>query len=153
MSETPDTTHNELVKRAVRWLRNTAKCSVVVSELVTILREIPDAIGWKGGLSILVECKVTRADYYADKQKSIRIGSRLYPEIDEGMGRERYYLAPKGVLVHKNIPDGWGLLEMSVSGRVRKVVPAPVRIQTNAALRNEMRLMSSALRRYQEAGL
>ena len=38
-------THGDLVKRAGRWLRNTLHCGVVFEEMVSIIPEIPDAIG------------------------------------------------------------------------------------------------------------
>ncbi len=119
-------THDEIVERAVRWLRNTKRCGVVLSELASSSSETPDAIGWVNGgrWSYLVECKTSRSDFYADKHKPGRVGFR----ITMGMGRERYYMAPDGILsaelVQKHRP-AWGLLEIK-GRRVRvslKAIP------------------------------
>ena len=64
-----DFTHAELVKRAEHWLMKTVGCSFCLTELTTSAGEIPDAIGWKNGRSILIECKATRADFLSDKKK------------------------------------------------------------------------------------
>lgn len=107
-------THCELVERAVYWLKNSQKCLVVLSEQGGGLTyEKPDAIGWQGGESILVECKVSIADLCADFKKP----SRKYPDL--AIGSKRYYLVPKelesearSVLTEAKMDEwtGWGLL-------------------------------------------
>lgn len=118
-------THAELVQRAARWLRNSRRCGVVLTEFVSSSPETPDAIGWTtaGRWSYLVECKMSVSDFYSDSKKQGRTLRRL-----AGLGRERYYLTPKGVLtverVQRNRP-GWGLLEI-VGRQVRvrlKAIP------------------------------
>jgi hypothetical protein len=105
-------THTELVARAARWLKNTQKCGVVLTEFASSSVEIPDAIGWRTGgrFSVFVEAKTSRSDFYADKKKPGRVGLTARA----GLGRHRYYLAPPGVLsadlVRKHRPK-WGLLE------------------------------------------
>ena len=109
-------THKEACNRAARWLQNTMGCAVVMTERTTRVQETPDAVGWKSdGTSILVECKVSRGDFHADKAKVFR-------RIEEqGVGLHRYYAAPRGVLAPEDMPDGWGLLEITASQvRVRK---------------------------------
>jgi hypothetical protein len=99
--------HHELVERAAKWLKSTRKCQFWTTEAVTCwLKEQPDAIGWHNGASILVECKISVPDFYADKRKESR-------KTCFGVGRLRYYLAPKGVLTSRKLPPFWGLLEMS----------------------------------------
>lgn len=70
--------------------------------------EIPDAIGFRPadplGGSTLVEVKVTRVDFLADKTKPHRISG--------GMGRWRYYLTPAGLVTTAELPPGWCLLEV-----------------------------------------
>lgn len=104
-------THTDLVSRAERWLRNTLHCRVVLTELVayTASRETPDAIGWVNGLSIMVECKRTRSDFYADKKKAARVGGRA-------VGHWRFYLTPPGLLSPDEVPAGWGLYEVTGKG-------------------------------------
>src|SRR5260370_33864014 len=90
---------------AVVWLRR-CRWGVVLSEQGCVGGEMPDAIGWKKVChSVLVESKVSRADFLADRDKPFR----LKPEI--GVGCERYYLAPRGLIRPEELPAGWGLLE------------------------------------------
>jgi len=57
-------THAKLVAMAVRWLRR-YRCGVALSEQACVSGEMPDAIGWKKAChSVLVECKVSRADFW-----------------------------------------------------------------------------------------
>ncbi len=107
-------THAELVMRAARWLRNTRGCSVVFTEFACSGGEIPDAIGWQYQHSILVECKTSRSDFMADKNKPWR----RMPEL--GMGLERYFMVPEGVITVADLSgldvrlryerSKWGLL-------------------------------------------
>lgn len=96
--------HKKLVARAGRWLRGTAKCTVVLEEpICPQISEEPDAIGWRDGgrESIVIECKVSRADFLRDKKKyASRRGRR--------MGAHRYYMAPVGLLTAADMPEGWG---------------------------------------------
>lgn len=110
--------HAALVKRAERWLANSRKCSIVLTEAFSWLHERPDAIGWfRGGWSIVVECKTSLSDYYADRRKRWREPGAL------AMGQERWYLTEPGLLKREMIVDGWGLLECHV-GSIRRVVDA-----------------------------
>ena len=85
-------THAQLVEKAVHWLRR-YRCGVVLSEQACVSGEMPDAIGWKRAChSVLVECKVTRSDFLADRAKPFR----LKPE--QGVGCERFYFAPAGLV-------------------------------------------------------
>lgn len=107
-------THAELVSLAVRWLWKRRRCHVVLSEKGGI--EVPDAIGWETWKnSILVECKTSRSDFRRDAKKP----SRRFPKT--GLGRERYYLAPAGMLSPNELPEGWGLLEPTGRGGLRVV--------------------------------
>lgn len=135
-------THADLVARAERWLRNTKRCGVVVTELTTMSLEIPDAVGWFncGRETFLVECKATVRDFMADKKKIFR--SR--PHV--GMGQFRYYMTPKGLLNPNAVPDLWGLLE--VCGKIVRVVKEADRFWEVNSLA-ETGLLYSAMRRQQ----
>lgn len=104
-------THAELVTRAERWLKNTLHCRVVLTELraYTITGEIPDAIGWVNGRSVMVECKTSRADFIADQKKVHRQRERLGLN---GIGQWRFYLTSEGLLNGLELPPGWGLYEV-----------------------------------------
>jgi len=104
--EIPVIEHKELVQRAFSYLQFSIGCTVVFKERSTSATETPDAIGFKGGFSYLIECKASRADFLADRKKLFR------KCLEQGMGYERYYMAPVGLLEPTEIPDGWGLLEV-----------------------------------------
>lgn len=99
-------THDELCLRAEKWLKS-QNCGVVFHDRFqpyTPTGEQPDAIGFRDGLSIMVECKTSRADFHADKKKKFRSN----PEL--GMGDWRFYMCPPGVITEEDLPTGWGLL-------------------------------------------
>jgi hypothetical protein len=129
-----------LVSIAVRWLRS-YRCGVVLSEQACVSGEMPDAIGWKKAChSVLVESKVSRGDFLADRDKPFR----LKPEI--GVGCERYYLAPRGMIRIEELPVGWGLLE--VSGReVERAKPSAKNLRSAIGFGYEMNLLLASLRR------
>lgn len=79
-------------------------CPFVVIELVTCEQETPDVFGWNYWTTVLVEVKVSRSDFLADKKKWFRI----YPE--KGMGDYRYYCCPEGLIKENELPEKWGLL-------------------------------------------
>lgn len=133
-------THPQLVERAVHWLRR-YRCGVVLSEQACISGEMPDAIGWKRAChSVLVECKVTRSDFLADRGKPFRIKS------EQGIGSERFYLAPSGLVRREELPEGWGLLELR-RGRIETTHPAAKNLRSATGFRYEMNLLLASLRR------
>jgi len=133
-------THAQLVERAVRWLRS-YRCGVVLSEQACVSGEMPDAIGWKrANHSVLVECKLTRADFLADRGKPFR------QKPEEGVGSERFYLTPSALVRLEELPPGWGLLEFR-RGRVAVVEHSAKNLRTAAGLRYEMNLLLASLRR------
>ena len=133
-------THAKLVAMAVRWLRR-YRCGVVLSEQALASGEMPDAIGWKKAChSVLIECKASRGDFLADRDKPFR----QKPGI--GVGCERYYLAPRGLIGVEELPTGWGLLE--VCGRETERVKASAKnLRCEAGFQNEMNLLLASLRR------
>jgi hypothetical protein len=114
---------------------------VVLSEQACVSGEMPDAIGWKKAChSVLVECKVSRADFLADREKPFR----MKPEA--GVGCERYYLSARGLIRVDELPTGWGLLE--VSGRqIEKAKPSAKNLRTPIGFGYEMNLLLASLRR------
>ena len=142
-------THSELIKHAEKWLKKPCsnnielgnighpRCSLILSELVTISAEIPDCIGWHSNLSILIECKTSVQDFKADFKKPFRI----YPEL--GMGNQRYFLAEKGILNIKDIPEKWGLLEIEN----KKIVISKYAQWQECNKNNEIIMLLSHIRR------
>jgi hypothetical protein len=122
----------------VRWLSR--RCSVVLSEFAAASGETPDAIGWNGSTSIMVECKATRSDFSRDSGKKARRKTRA------GMGHRRYYLSPPGVIETKDLPPKWGLL-WAAKGQVS--VQREARGCPERNLLAEVRFLSAMLRRAQ----
>lgn len=131
MKEHPHT-HQDLVRRAAKWLRSTRRCRLVITEIGApwVAGISPDAMGWKSnGWSILVECKSSRRDFLRDRSKSHR---RLGLETP---GCERWYLCPKGIVAKDDLPPGWGLLDLSPGGQLRQVVGCPLQLSGSPTVR------------------
>jgi len=86
--------------------------------------EICDALGFTGQIamtpaaSIVVEAKISRADFLADRNKSFR----QRPET--GIGEFRYFITPSGLVRPEELPAKWGLIE--VAGRGIRVLQGHV---------------------------
>lgn len=142
-------THADLVKLAAHWLRARKRCGVVLTEYRYLSNEFPDAIGWKGGQSWMVECKVSRGDFFADRRKAGRVAGRR-------LARFCYYMVPRGLVRVDELPPGWGLLEV-LNGRafVARECEASRAVDERGpeSLRDEIALLYSELRRYQLQGI
>jgi hypothetical protein len=133
-------THAQLVEKAVRWLRR-YRCGVVLSEQACANGEKPDAIGWKHVChSVLVECKVTRSDFLADRLKPFRV------KPEQGVGCERFYMAPAGLIRCDELSKGWGLIECRV-GKIEVVHSSTKNLRSATGFRCEMNLLLASLRR------
>ncbi|MBV9669724.1 MAG: hypothetical protein JOZ43_02105 [Acidobacteriales bacterium] len=133
--------HAHLVEHAVAWLRR-YRCGIVISEQSCANGEVPDAIGWKRQChSVIVECKVSRADFLADASKPFR------KRPEDGLGNERYYLAPSGLIQPNELPAGWGLLEYKDRQVARAVRARNTKMRTEAGLKLEMNLLLACLAR------
>jgi hypothetical protein len=133
-------THAQLVAKAVAWLRS-YRCGVVLSEQACLSGEMPDAIGWKRAChSMLVECKISRADFLVDRDKPFRRKQEL------ALGCERFYLTPAAMVHLEELPPGWGLLECH-NRKIKMVRPAAKNLRTTTGFRYEMNLLLASLRR------
>lgn len=126
--------HEMLVETASKWLQT--RHSIVITEMGTWAVEIPDAIGFNGELTTLIECKASRQDFLND-------GKKLYRKRTTGMGSLRYYLAPAGLLALEEIPGPWGLLE----ARGKRISVRKTAKLIEKDNKGEMRLLCSAIRR------
>lgn len=149
----PSELHDELCVRAERWLKN-QNCGVVFNDrfqAATYSGEQPDAIGFRSGCSILIECKASRSDFLADKRKRFRKD----PSI--GVGDWRFYMSPPGVINVSDLPEGWGLL-WAHPRKIEKVHGIPPNTQWCSkapfvgSKNDEIRLLYSALRRVSVRG-
>lgn len=100
--------HNELVKLGRAWL-HARGYKVVLAERGHFYGDcLPDLLAWSstvyGVRSILIEVKISRGDFRADRKKPIHSHPEHYP------GQERVYLAPAGLVKVEELPAGWGLL-------------------------------------------
>lgn len=117
----------------------------IIPELKTwATTESPDVIAWRAVLganmtvSVVVECKTSRADFLADRAKPFR------KDPARGMGYYRWMFAPSGLLRPDEIPERWGLAELGPRG-VRKRLAAKPFKEHNAQA--ETALLVAALRR------
>ncbi len=146
-------THDELVDRAEKWLRGTAGCQVTFNDgMRAAINEQPDAIGWRNGRSILIECKVSRGDFLADHKKPFR------QNPEQGMGAHRLFMCPPGLICEHELPTGWGLMYAHAKEVERVVCPKgnigwsyPTFLERNRDA--EITLLLSALRRIDRRGL
>jgi hypothetical protein len=133
-------THAQLVRKAVAWLRS-YRCGVVLSEQACSSGEMPDAIGWKrASHSVLVECKISRSDFLADRSKPFR------QKPEGGVGSERFYLVLRALVRPDELPPGWGLLEYH-NRRVQMLRPSRKNLRSDEGFRCEMNLLLASLRR------
>ncbi|CRN65216.1 hypothetical protein PAERUG_P40_Scotland_4_VIM_2_09_12_04039 [Pseudomonas aeruginosa] len=122
--------HRDLCALGSKWLlrpnsRGGHGCHVAHTELFTGWgTEMPDAIGFRmaghNDGSIVLEVKVSRADFLADAKKPHR-------QPGKGLGRWRYFLCPDGLISPEELPVGWGLLYASERG-VIQAVAGPARV-------------------------
>jgi len=134
--------HAQLVARAAEWLRRRYKCGIILSEQYCATGEVPDVIAWKGFCkSVLVECKVTRADFLADANKPFRL------KPGEGMGSQRFYMAPADMIRAEELPKYWGLLELKGRDVRMTVKPGRMDLRSEVGLMKEMNLLLASLRR------
>jgi hypothetical protein len=102
--------HSEIVNKAFEWAKG--RHLIVMKERVAGWGEIPDVLAINLSISTLIECKVSRADFYRDKKKYSRSNGDM-------LGTHRLYCCPRGLLSENDLPEGWGLLEVYPSGFTR----------------------------------
>lgn len=144
-------THDELVKYGYKWLIGAKmNCGFALREMQGAGGgEIPDVIGFRAFFSIVIECKVSRSDFLGDKKKPFR------QKPETGMGGYRFFLIPKGsgIIKPEDLPENWGLLEASPTGRIYTVHSLMegnfnwVRDAQPHSIEAEHQLMWTALRR------
>jgi hypothetical protein len=115
-------THADLCRLAAQWLKRPGSrqgpgCVVAFNQTAPMgSTEVTDAVGWTGLISVasassvLVEAKISRADFLADRNKPFR------QNPDQGIGDFRYYLAPRGLIAECDLPPKWGLIEHTGRG-------------------------------------
>jgi hypothetical protein len=143
---------------AYRWVMRSGGAAVAFRELVTIAMETADVLAIGGTVtSILIECKISRSDFLADRNKPFRANPSM------GMGSHRIYCAPAGLLRLEELPPLWALLSVEPNGKCTLTHrPDPERPGAKFLCdrfgqprneRGEAAVMLSALRRLQSQGL
>lgn len=136
--------HRRLCELGAKWLKKhkenlyIANCPFVAIEVVTVNQETPDIFGWDYWSTTLIEVKVSRADFLADAKKHFR----LHPE--QGMGTDRLYLCPEGLIRPDELPDKWGLL-YEKDGKIQ-IIKNPQHFEEKDIL-SENRFYASIFRR------
>ncbi|ADW76549.1 hypothetical protein Rahaq_4974 (plasmid) [Rahnella aceris] len=146
-------THGELCIIAERFLRNNGFKVAFHDRFIAAVStgEQPDALAFRNLASCLIEAKVSRSDFLADRKKRFRVN----PEL--GMGDWRFFICEPGLISIEELPEGWGLLHVK-NGRVYKVWGWPgnavwsSRKPFKANKQAECDYMYSALRRLQIRG-
>jgi hypothetical protein len=134
--------HRDLCFKATRYLKNKGihpfhKSQYVVCELERA-GESPDAFGFGGGSTQLIEVKISRSDFLSDKKKHWR----KYPEY--GLGEFRSYLCPEGLIKKIDLPNNWGLLWVNKDGIIIEIVKPELQLCNHT---EEINLIVSILRR------
>lgn len=141
-------THDALVEQAKKWLEeahgNKFACGFVLAEFSCRASEIPDVIGFNADRSILIECKVSRADFLRDKRKPHRNYIRA-------LGNLRYFLTLPSVACPEDIKNGWGLLY--ATDRQIEEVKESQYFGDNSVKAGEWSILYSIVRRVRLRGL
>lgn len=136
-------THDQLLKKAARWLKRhdqnmlVPNCGLVLTDLSTAHCSRPDVLGFNSHTSVLLEVKVSRRDFLADKKKKVRIVERLE------VGELRYYISPPEIIKVEDLPPGWGLIHFSD----RKFTIEKLSEKFPANLKGERKILLSHIRR------
>ncbi len=141
-------THTELIEKASKWLKRHTEntfipnCPFVLAELVAITHtgETPDILGFSSNRSVMIEVKVSRSDFLADRNKVFRNYD------DFGMGQQKFYCCPEGLIKLEEIPDNWGLLYWT--GKKIKIIKKGELQECN--LQAERTMLLSVIRRLKE---
>lgn len=160
-------THYELCeKTAKRFLKES---EVILYEYQSFVSgEFPDVLTFKGGNTTLYEIKINRSDFLADSKKDCRIKYRpkvgwfrhikkdksylklesenpelFYIEAPH-LGKQRYYVCPKGLIQIEEVPEGWGVYWYS-NGRFYKKKESKY---FRRDIHTELSLLSHAFRKY-----
>lgn len=112
----PSELHELLCEKGVTWLKRNGFQVTAANVWTAGSRERVDCIGFRQQCSVLIEAKVSRSDFLADKKKPERQSG--------GVGTYRFYLTPAGLLTVDDLPGRWGLLEFS--GRSIKMTHGPI---------------------------
>lgn len=94
-------THGQLVTLGARWLRYEKNCSIVIEEPATAGFVKPDVMGFQIYSSMMIEVKVSKNDFLADKKKK---------GYNQKLADYNYYLVPADLIKPEEVRENWGLI-------------------------------------------
>lgn len=100
----PSPEHDLLSSLGARWLKRQGFPIVATEINAAGSREQADVVGFRSTCSAIIEVKVSRGDFLADKNKPERQNDGA------GLGVYRFYLCPTGLIKPDELPPKWGLL-------------------------------------------
>lgn len=140
-------THKKLTELAKFWLKNSKKCNPVFSEQGSqSFSEMPDAIGFLKDLCIVVECKTSKSDLYADRKKPFRESG--------GLGNLRYYFMTEKLYRECKGFDwhGWGVVTLKEHHGQGRQVSGRNSVQFKSNIKNERDFLRSRILEIQRFG-
>lgn len=104
--------HREIAIKATKFIMRLHSCNLGAFEFTG---------GWNGGEYVdgvainsdavyVIEAKVSRADFLADRKKPHRADPAY------GLGQYRYYACPEGMIKPEELPERWGLIYINSRG-------------------------------------
>ncbi len=111
----PSPEHDLLTFLGAKWLKRQGFPIVATEINAAGSREQADVVGFRATCSAIIEVKVSRADFMADKNKPERRNGGV------GLGVYRFYLCPTELIQPDELPLKWGLLYAD-GGKVVEVV-------------------------------
>lgn len=139
--------HKRLTELAKFWLRSSKQCNPVFAEQGSAnFKEMPDAIGFKTDVCIVVECKTSKSDLYADRKKSFRESG--------GLGDLRYYFITEQLYEECKDFDwrGWGVVVYRSSYGQGRQARGMDSIQFESNIKNERDFLRSRILEIQRFG-
>lgn len=94
--------HEQLNRVGAQWAKRQGFPIVATNVWAAGSRERVDVVAFRQGATMLIESKVSRSDYHADKKKPERTVG--------GIGLYRFYITTVALIEATELPPGWGLL-------------------------------------------
>lgn len=148
MKEKMRYTHEQLEHAGSRWLARVGfwwTCKYVAIEPGTPCKEHPDIIGFEYGVSHVIECKTTRADFLRDFHKPWRASG------DKPMGARRWWLCEEGLITRDDLAEcGDGLLWIASDGDIQVIKDPSWRSEEDRNMVGEFCILYSMLNKVAE---
>jgi len=140
-------THKKLTELSKHWLINSKQCNPVFTEQGSAnFSEMPDAIGFKSDICIVVECKTSKSDLVADRKKKCRQYG--------GLGNLRYYFMEENLYKKCRGFDfhGWGVVVIKSNLNQGRQVSGMNSIEFDSNIKNERDFLRSRVLEIQKFG-